>query len=343
MFRSDRRGSIGGGVLMYVHEDLPAIPCQDMIDLEIEDSMWISVKLNVKDTLLAGIVYRTQQSSDENNIKIIDTVKHIPETQGYTHILLMGDYNFPEIKWEENTVSGSEQSTAATFFDTTQDAYLYQHIVRPTRQRSGPQSSTLDLVFSNEQYVVDNVTHLAPLGYSDHESLRWSYMVDNVTHLAPLGYSDHESLRWSYMVDNVTHLAPLGYSDHESLRWSYMVDNVTHLAPLGYRDHESLWWSYMVDNVTHLAPLGYSDHESLRWSYMVDNVTHLAPLAYIDHESLRWSYMVDNVTHLAPLGYSDHESLRWSYMVDNVTHLAPLDTVTTSPYGGPTWLTMSHI
>ena len=53
--------------------------------------------------------------------------------------------------------------------------------------------------------------------------------------------------------------------------------------------------------------------------------------------------MVDNVTHLAPLGYSDHESQRWSYMVDNVTHLAPLDTVTTSPYGGPTWLTMSHI
>ena len=93
-------------------------------------------------------------------------------------------------------------------------------------------------------------------------------MVDNVTHLAPLGYSDHESLRWSYMVDNVTHLAPLGYSDHESLRWSYMVDNVTHLAPLGYNDHESLRWSYMVDNLTHLAPLGYSDHESLRWSYM---------------------------------------------------------------------------
>ena len=73
---------------------------------------------------------------------------------------------------------------------------------------------------------------------------------------------------------------------------------------------------------------------------MVDNVTHLAPLGYSDHESLWWSYMVDNVTHLAPLGYSDHESLRWSYMVDNVTHLAPLDTETTSPYGGPTWLTI---
>ena len=48
MFRSDRRESIDGGVLMYIHEDLRAIPCQDMIDLGIEDSMWVSVKLNYK-------------------------------------------------------------------------------------------------------------------------------------------------------------------------------------------------------------------------------------------------------------------------------------------------------
>ena len=116
MFRSDRKESIGDGVLMYIHEDLPAIPCQDMIDLEIEDSMWVSVKLNNKDMMLAGIVYRTQKSSDENNIKIIDAVKHLLEMQGYTHTLLMRDYNFPEIKWEKNTVSGSEQSTAAKFF-----------------------------------------------------------------------------------------------------------------------------------------------------------------------------------------------------------------------------------
>ena len=99
MFRSDRRESIGGGVLMYTHKDLPAIPCQEMIDMEIEDSMWVSVKLNDKYMLLAGIiyVYRTQKSSDENNIKIIEAVKHIQEMQGY---------NFPEMKWEENTVSG---------------------------------------------------------------------------------------------------------------------------------------------------------------------------------------------------------------------------------------------
>ena len=49
MFRSDRQEILVVGVLMYIHEDLPAIPCQDMIDLEIEDSLWVSVKLNDKD------------------------------------------------------------------------------------------------------------------------------------------------------------------------------------------------------------------------------------------------------------------------------------------------------
>ena len=52
MFRSDRRENIVGGVLMYIHEDLPSIPCQEMIDLEIEESMWVSDKLNDKDRML---------------------------------------------------------------------------------------------------------------------------------------------------------------------------------------------------------------------------------------------------------------------------------------------------
>ena len=59
MFRSDRQESIGSCVLMYIHEALPAIPCQDMINLEIEDSMWVSVKPNDKDMILASLAMRT--------------------------------------------------------------------------------------------------------------------------------------------------------------------------------------------------------------------------------------------------------------------------------------------
>ena len=123
-----------------------------------------------------GIVYRTQESSEENNNKIVDVVKHIQELRGFIHILLMGDYNFPEIKGNELKVSGGEHSVDAKLFDATQDAHLFQHIIRPTRLRPGQEPSILDLVFSNEEFMVDNVTYLPPLGSSDHEPILWSFI-----------------------------------------------------------------------------------------------------------------------------------------------------------------------
>ena len=39
-------------------------------------------------------------------------------------ILLMGDFNFPSINWEEGTVNDTETSEAAKFFETTQDLFF---------------------------------------------------------------------------------------------------------------------------------------------------------------------------------------------------------------------------
>ena len=88
----------------------------------------------------------------------------------------MGDYNFPEIKGNELEVSEGEHSVDDKFFYATQDAHLFQHIIRPTRLRPGQEPSILDLGFSNEEFMVDNVTYLPPLGSSDHESLLWPFI-----------------------------------------------------------------------------------------------------------------------------------------------------------------------
>jgi hypothetical protein len=45
-----------------------------------------------------------------------------------------------------------------------------------TRFREGQKPSTLDLIFTNEQNVVDDLKHLAPLGSSDHVVLTWKYV-----------------------------------------------------------------------------------------------------------------------------------------------------------------------
>ena len=59
----------------------------------------------------------------------------------------------------------------------TQDLYLNQHVDFPTRYREGQKPSTLDLIFTNEDFMVENLGEIAPLGKSDmHVGSIWIYV-----------------------------------------------------------------------------------------------------------------------------------------------------------------------
>ena len=49
-----------------------------------------------------------------------------------------------------------------------QFCFLYQHVRQPTRFRLGEASNVLDLVFTDEEGMVANLTFLPGLGNSDH-------------------------------------------------------------------------------------------------------------------------------------------------------------------------------
>ena len=55
--------------------------------------------------------------------------------------------------------------------ETVADCFLYQHVSFPTRQREGQRDSTLDLVFSDNEFWIDEIVSLPPLGLSDHLGL----------------------------------------------------------------------------------------------------------------------------------------------------------------------------
>ena len=96
-------------------------------------------------------------------------------TDNASHILLMGDFNFPEIDWINNIVSGSEESEPQKFFDMIQDEFYVQHVEKPTRRRGFQKPSLIDLIFSRDENMVDDITHQAALGSSDHDGLLWNY------------------------------------------------------------------------------------------------------------------------------------------------------------------------
>ena len=91
----------------------------------------------------------------------------------YSHVIIMGDFNYPEINWSQecNNVGANQETT--NFLEGIRDAYMYQHVKQPTRQRGDHHQHTLDLVLSNELDMVDELNYGPPIGKSPHAVLKW--------------------------------------------------------------------------------------------------------------------------------------------------------------------------
>ena len=77
--------------------------------------------------------------------------------------LICGDFNYSNI---ENLCLTSGNSHVQ--LDTVQDLFMFQHILKPTRYRGDETPHLLDLVFTNDEYMVDGLNCLPGLGNSDH-------------------------------------------------------------------------------------------------------------------------------------------------------------------------------
>ena len=166
MFQINVTEATGRGVILYTHKSLKAISIT--MNTQFQESVWAEIPLNSKDAMLVGVIYRSPGSSEVNNDKLNQT---IIEAVGlnHSHFLLMGDFNYPNIKWDsESTESNTVEDK---FIENIRDNFLFQHITKPTRGRLGNKSNILDLIFTNEEGMIEDVTYESPLGKSDHAVL----------------------------------------------------------------------------------------------------------------------------------------------------------------------------
>ena len=56
----------------------------------------------------------------------------------------MGDFNFPEISYKDNSVSAGPAAAASRFYNMTQDEFITQYVLETTRMREGHIPSVLD-------------------------------------------------------------------------------------------------------------------------------------------------------------------------------------------------------
>ena len=175
MFRNDRCGSQGGGILLCIHKSLMCTPSEKLKAVRMDESLWYLVSLSKNTTLLIGLIYRSPTSVESNNSKLLEIFQIISQQYSHTQLLLMGDFNFPDINWVDSHCSSSSTLLSAKFLDVIQDSFLIQHVEEPTHHQPDQQSSVLDLKITHDPNSITNVIHLPPLGSSDHECLMWQF------------------------------------------------------------------------------------------------------------------------------------------------------------------------
>ena len=146
MFRKDRMGRRGGGVLLYIKESIPAYEVQLQEEADCKEALWCKL-VTGHTTVTIGVVYRCPNITIQNCI-------------------IMGDFNHGNIKWDSQQSTGVEDQK---FLCLVQDNFLTQHVLEPTRA-----AIVLDIVLSSQKEFVDNVVIQEPLGSSDHNQLHFN-------------------------------------------------------------------------------------------------------------------------------------------------------------------------
>ncbi|KAK3855062.1 hypothetical protein Pcinc_038510 [Petrolisthes cinctipes] len=132
-----------------------------------------------------------------------------------------------EIDWSNCVSTEGANHYTQSFLACTQGCFLHQHVLEPTRFRHGEAPSVLDLVFSNEEAMVHDLTYLVPLGASDHSCLGFCVQVSvdatppSATHLN-VGRGDYD--KFKNMLDEVNWDMHANSGDVETFWRNMMVE-----------------------------------------------------------------------------------------------------------------------
>jgi ribonucleases P/MRP protein subunit RPP40 len=168
LYRKDRievKSGRGGGVLLYIRSNICSCACDDLNRYKAE-SIFCKIITGKAKELYVGVCYKSPSALDEELGQLYLAVKHVSQY----HVLLMGDFNFPGIDWEhlDSDAQGSD------FLTLVQDCFLFQHVHTATRG-----NNVLDLVFSSEENMVEDLIIKEHLSNSDHNIVMWklSYLL----------------------------------------------------------------------------------------------------------------------------------------------------------------------
>jgi hypothetical protein len=172
------------GIAVFIADKIVATETT-IVGSDFREQLCLEISLKDEDSLLLGCIYRSPSGSlpeQKEGTRQLCMLFSLAAAMNPTHLVIMGDFNFPDINWKNGLSTAGLQHHTHDFIRTTQDCLLFQHVLVPTRYRPGTVPNLLDLIFSNEDGMVSNLSYLPGLGESDHQCLDFTLECYAPTH-----------------------------------------------------------------------------------------------------------------------------------------------------------------
>ena len=158
VYRKDRKGKVGGGVLIAIHEKFLSSEIPELdTDSEI---VWARIQQSGTKDLRICAYYNPKVTDDLTSFE--ESVRRACNSN--SNILIAGDFNLPGWLWKEKILKPGTQHTRNHYHlaNILDDNGLTQMVETPTRN-----TSTLDLVITN---IPSRIQHIDTTpGISDHD------------------------------------------------------------------------------------------------------------------------------------------------------------------------------
>ena len=135
VYRRDRPGGTGGGVFLLVSKQFDSSEPEELkVDNNTDwEMVWAKVKIQSSTDLYIGSIYKPLDKGDQEYLQHYHSrITYIPTDKG-AHLWISGDFNLPDIDWEEEIVKPNASNSSVCNQLLTKDAHLYKIVTQPTR------------------------------------------------------------------------------------------------------------------------------------------------------------------------------------------------------------------
>ena len=191
----------GRGIIIYVQNTITEITEVSALT-KFDENKILSLDFGSSNTLIVACIYRSESGTSENNENLRTLLKEIDKMK-QTYKLVVGDFNYKHIDWENYQTSKNESSDEHQFINCIQDIYWYQNVNSPTRYREATEPSTLDLILTNEENLIDQLTYQSPLGKSDHSVLSFKVNIQHDIKSKPRKVFSYDKGNYQRMINDL--------------------------------------------------------------------------------------------------------------------------------------------